>query len=912
MVFEPGSYLGPYLLQAQIGVGGMGVVYRALDAKLDRQVAIKVLPASMAEDPARVARFQREARAVAALSHPNVLGIFDFGQVGNTVYAVMELLEGENLRERLRGGALPTRKALDLAAQVALGLAAAHGKGILHRDIKPENVFLCKDGQVKLLDFGLAKVLPRWNPVHATPDEQLTAMEATSTALVPIPFPGPGAMPGSGTQAGFVVGTLGYMSPEQIRGEELDARSDIFSFGVMLYELLSGQRAFRRDTAALTLEAILNEEAPELRSTKGALSPVLESIVAHCLEKRPEARFQSARDIAFALQHLDTTTLGGPMVPARPSPWRLSWRQGLGAVLALGVVLALGALGFRQAPVPVFHKVNASQGTLESAFFGPDGRTIFYSARIQGRKPELFVLLPDSEGPKPLGVQDALLLGVSATSELALLKNPARRFGGAYSGLLAQTPGGGGSVKEILEDVCDAAWDGRTMALLAMDDQGTLRVEFPSGHTVLQEQGSACVIKCLRLGGDKLALIRSDNNAGRSFVETVGRTGVRKTLFTKEGDSLAQTLTGLAWGPGGELWFSEWEGDQTSLWILPRHGGRRLVWRGEGAKQLLDVSAAGQVLLASQLVRRGVFLQKDGVTRELSILGGTQAAGLSADGRTLLLLESPALDGGTAQDQTYVYRPDQDAPMKLARGNPMSLTPDGSALHLSLDFMGPKDLEGGASAALQQAGLDPATILDPKADPIPYLYFMPTGPGRPRAVPLPRRFEGRGTAFLRGAQVLFQGQVKGELAWYDWTPGQGEPRAFTPPGLGGVVAGLIPLSPDGNRFVATGNAKDWFIILLHGSLPPQTVHGLRKGERIVGWCADNHNLYVRPELSVLPVDLWRLDPATGARTQVRSFTPPDPSGHLQIRTVFLTPDLSTVAYTYDRKLSELFRVEGLK
>jgi hypothetical protein len=452
------------------------------------------------------------------------------------------------------------------------------------------------------------------------------------------------------------------------------------------------------------------------------------------------------------------------------------------------------------------------------------------------------------------------------------------------------------------------------MALLVMDDQGTLRVEFPSGHTVFQEKGGASVIKCLRLGpaGERLALLHGDNNAGKSYVETVDRKGVRHALFTKEGDSLAQTLTGLAWGPGGELWFSEWVGDQTTLWVLPRRGGRRLVWRGEGAKQLLDVSASGQVLLASQMVRRGVFLQKDGATREISILGGTQAAGLSADGLTLLLLESPALDGGTAQDQTYIYRLDQDAPVKLARGNPMSLTPDGSFLHLSLDFMGPKDLEGGTSAALQQAGLDINTILDPKADALPYLFFMPSGAGRPRALPLPRRFEGRGTAFLRGAEVIFQGQEKGELAWYDWTPGQGEPRAFTPPGQGAVVAGLVPLSPDGTRFIATGNARDWTIVPLHGGAPAQPVHGMRKGERIVGWCGNNHHLYVRPELSVLPVELWKLDPDTGARTQVRSFTPPDTSGHLQIRTVFLTPDLRTVAYTYDRKLSELFRVDGLK
>jgi len=917
MAFEPGSSLGPYLIQAQIGIGGMGVVYRALDPKLDRLVAIKVLPDSMGQDPVRVARFEREAKAVAALSHPNVLGIFDFGRVGTTVYAVMELLEGENLRERLRAGALPVRRALDLASQVALGLAAAHGKGILHRDIKPENIFICKDGQVKLLDFGLAKALPRWNPDRPVLDEDLTA---AAPLPVTLEFPAAGSSARSssepGTLAGQVVGTLGYMSPEQLRGEELDARSDIFSFGVLLYELLTGQRAFRRDTSAQTVEAILNEEPPELRSARGPMAPVVERIVAHCLEKRPEARFQSMRDIAFALQHLDTASLGStlaPAVPRRPLAKVPGWVVAVGVVLLACVAALAMPLLTRPVPAPVFHRVNASQGTLESAFFGPDGRTIFYSARVQGHPPELFVLLPDSEGPKALGVQDALLLGVSDTSELALLKRPARRFGGTYCGLLAQTSGGGGSVKEILEDVCDAAWDGRSMALLAMDDQGTLRLEFPSGRTVFQENGAASQIKCLRLapGGDRLAMIHADNNQGKAFVETVDRAGVRKALFTKGGDSLAQTLTGLAWGPGGELWFSEWEGDQTSLWVLSRRGKRRLAWRGEGAKQLLDVSRTGQVLLASQLVRRGVFIQTDSATREVSILGGTQAAGLSTDGRTLLLLESTALDGGTAQDQAYVYHLDQEQPVKLARGNPMSLTSDGGELHLSLDFLGPRDLEGGATAAFQQAGLDLAVLLDPKAEPTPYLYFMPTGAGRPEVVVLPRRFEGRGTALRHGKEVLFQGQEKDQLAWYQWFPGQGEPRPFTPPGLGAVVAGLSPLSPDGNRFIATGNARDWFIVPVHAAAPPQPVHGLTKGERIIGWCGDGRSLYVRPELAVLPVVIWRLDPVSGARVQVRTFSPPDPAGHLQIRTVFLTPDARTAAYTYDRKLSELFRVEGL-
>jgi hypothetical protein len=910
MPFKPGRAVGQYTLLSQIGIGGMGIVFKARDSKLDRFVAIKVLPASMGDDPVLVARFEREAKAVAALSHPNVLGIFDFGREGTTFYAVMELLEGENLRERLRAGFLPIRKALDIASQVALGLAAAHDKGIIHRDIKPENIFLCKDGQVKVLDFGLAKTLPKWNPVLAHLDEQPTAAYPSLLDLpsgsLPLPQAGDA---GSGTQAGMVVGTIGYMSPEQIRGEELDARSDIFSFGALLYELLSGQRAFRRDTGALTYQAILAEDPPDLRGTRGPLPPAVESIVAHCLEKRPEARFQAMRDIAFALRQLDTVTFGGGVPIDRSRRKLLPWFLGLGAALLVGVA------SFRMAPspaVPVFHRVNTAQGTLESAFFGPDGRTIFYSERIQGRQPELFVLHPDSHGPKALGIQDALLLGVSDTGELALLRNPMRRFGGRFSGLLAQAPGGGGSVKEILEDVCEAVWDGRSMALLAVDDKGWIRLEFPSGRTVLQEDGGATGIRCLRLapGGGSLAMIHNDSNAGVSDILVIDRQGGKQVLFTKRGDSLAQSLTGLAWGPGGDLWFSEWEGDQTSLWALSSRGRKRLIWRGEGAKQLMDISSAGRVLLVSQRVRRGVLVKQEGATREISILEGTQAAGLSADGRTLLLLESPALDGGTALDQAYVYRLNEDAPVKLARGNPMSLTPDGGALQLAVDFLGPKDLDGGATAAFQQAGVDPAAIQD-GTDPRAYLFFMPTGPGRPRVFPLPRSFQGNGTAFLQGQEVVFQGQEKEKLAWYRWTPGKGEPEAFSPEGLGAVVAGLTPISPDGTRFIATGNARDWFIVPIHGSHPVQAIRGLQKGERIIGWARDGRSLFIRSELAALPVEIWRLDPGTGARSPLYKFVPPDPAGHLQIRSVYLTPDAKTVAYTYDRKLSELFQVEGL-
>ena len=275
-----GKSLAQYEITAQIGAGGMGEVYRARDTRLERDVAVKVLPASFAQNAEALARFEREAKAVAALSHPNILAIHDFGKDGDTVYAVTELLEGETLRDRIQQGAVPPRKAAEIGRQIARGLGAAHGKGIVHRDLKPENIFLTQDGRVKILDFGLAREM------SAPPDGR--TVESPTIQQI--------------TSAGTVLGTAGYMSPEQVRGEPAGPASDIFSFGSVLYEMLAGTRAFEHDTSAETMTAILREEPAELGAVVDGLPAGLDRIVRRCLEKRPEERFQDAKDLAFALE----------------------------------------------------------------------------------------------------------------------------------------------------------------------------------------------------------------------------------------------------------------------------------------------------------------------------------------------------------------------------------------------------------------------------------------------------------------------------------------------------------------------------------------------------------------------------------------------------------------------------------
>ena len=318
MTLSAGTRLGSYEILAPLGAGGMGEVYRARDRKLDRDVAVKVLPPAVAAEPDTLARFEREAKAVAALSHPNILAIFDFGTDGGVSYAVTELLEGETLRGRLDTGPIAQKQAVDYAVQIAKGLTAAHEKGIVHRDLKPDNVFVSKDGHVKILDFGLAK------KVEAVAREEQTS-----------------APTGTGhTEPGTVMGTMGYMSPEQVRGLPVDHRSDLFSFGTILYEMLAGRKAFKKDTASDTIAAILKEEPPELMQSGRNVSPALDHIVKHCLEKDRDQRFQSARDVAFALSEASSpSTTSGAQIALRPAG-----RSRTLAVIVAVVVLA--ATGF--------------------------------------------------------------------------------------------------------------------------------------------------------------------------------------------------------------------------------------------------------------------------------------------------------------------------------------------------------------------------------------------------------------------------------------------------------------------------------------------------------------------------------------------------------------------------------------
>jgi Tol biopolymer transport system component len=357
MHLSPGYKLGPYEILAPIGAGGMGEVYKAHDARLNRTVAVKILPESFARDPERMRRFEQEARAVAALSHPNVVAVFDTGAHDGLPYLVSELLEGQTLRDLLNSGPVPARKSVEYASQIAGGLAAAHEKAMVHRDIKPENIFIGTDGRAKILDFGLAK---------------MTAPQSASS-----PADGATQTIASSTNPGVIMGTTGYMSPEQVRGASVDHRSDIFSFGATLYEMLSGHRAFKGDTSVETMNSILKEDPPQLDEEKLHVSPGLERIIRHCLEKNPAERFQSARDLTFALGALSGTSSDSAIRSVAASRFKmLPWALGaLGALLIAAVAyLALhqgASLERAEFAIPVL-------GEVSNIALSPDGHWLAF------------------------------------------------------------------------------------------------------------------------------------------------------------------------------------------------------------------------------------------------------------------------------------------------------------------------------------------------------------------------------------------------------------------------------------------------------------------------------------------------------------------------------------------------------
>jgi serine/threonine protein kinase/Tol biopolymer transport system component len=925
MPLQPNTTLGPYQISGLLGEGGMGVVYRAKDTRLGRDVAIKVLTNVTLSDRERLQRFEQEARATGMLNHPNLLTIYDVGRdaEGNP-FLVSELLEGETLSSRLARGPLSARKAIDASLQMANGLAAAHEKGIVHRDLKPDNIFLTRDGRLKILDFGIAKLTGAAGAEGAT--FQMAA-----------------------TEPGMVLGTVGYMSPEQVRGEAVDHRSDLFSMGAIVYEMLTGARAFKRSSGIETLSAILKEDPPDLSEVLPNVPPALERLVRRCLEKDRELRFQTARDLAFHLETLSTMstahTLSGPPrageaprvgaatsanAPKPPSPQAATpastatarmqsaptvrhtavrpltklKRRVSPILLALLYLVSVGGAAYggwlwaqrsraEEVVEPQFRRLTFRRGEVRTARFSPDGQTVVYSAAWDGAQPEVFVVSRGATEARPLGVPHSEVLAVSKTSELAILL---RRDRMSNLGTLARVPLAGGMPREIADHVLQADWspDGASLAVVRQVD-GKTRVEYPIGTTRYE---TPHFVRDVRIAPDGKRLAILEPSQGEWDVAIIDG-GAPVTIAR----GWARGATNIAWSADGkEIWLS---GTATAappaLYAIDvETGDVRLVTRLTGGVRMFDLSPRGDALLSNGTWRAALMWssgaptapagqsaatttgeapagpQETNAERDASWLDWSILAGLSPDGRTILFSETR--EGGGAKSAVYLRRADSPSPIHLGDGIGDGLSPDGK---WALCHQGAK------------------------------LVLMPTGTGQPRELAVAGAFD-TGAVWLPDSRRVIVAGVIGNSGYRLFVIDTLDETAtpISPPNIWSGGTRAFAVSPDG-RFVAGMTAEQTIAVYAIDGSSATPVSGVEKGEVPVEWSADGAALFVH-DPTELPARVHRVTLAGGAREPWKEFTPADPAGVYKIAPLLVTRDGSAYAYNAMRVLSDLYLAEGLK